>query len=96
MSKSDATQQVEVERVLHAAVTSAMSDFAALLLAYGKEGPITEDIIAHVQQQVLTTLKNASATGMPLELQAVTFSRAVEEVDLLIASAIRRGWISQP
>jgi hypothetical protein len=38
MSKPDATYSAEVERVVHAAVASAMTDFAALLLAYGRKG----------------------------------------------------------
>ncbi|MBS0639848.1 MAG: hypothetical protein JSS43_08255 [Proteobacteria bacterium] len=88
-------QQLEIQSVIHAAVASAMSDFAALLIAYSMEGPITEDILVHVQAQVITTLKNASVTGMPLELQAVTISHAVEEVSSLMSSAIRRGASAQ-
>jgi acyl-coenzyme A thioesterase PaaI-like protein len=34
MSKPDATYSAEVERFVHAAVASAMADFAALLLAW--------------------------------------------------------------
>jgi len=68
--------------------------FAALLLAYGREGPISEVIIAHVRRQVLMVLKNASASSLTLELQAIAFNRAVEEVTLLINSAVHRGWTS--
>jgi predicted ThiF/HesA family dinucleotide-utilizing enzyme len=92
MQQPKATEQIEVDAVVHAAVSSAMSDVAALLLAYGREGPITDDIIAHTRAQVLTTLKNSSATGLSLELQAVAFTRAVGEVTYLIDSAIARSW----
>jgi hypothetical protein len=92
MQRPKTTRQIEVDAVVHAAVSSAMSDFAALLLAYCREGPITDDIIAHVQAQVFTTLKNSSASGLSLELQAVAFTRAVGEVTCLIDSAIARSW----
>jgi hypothetical protein len=77
---------------MHAAVASAMADVAALLLAYGKEDPISEEIVTHAQEQVVMVLKNTSASSLPLEQQAIALNRAVEEVTVLTNSAVRRGW----
>jgi hypothetical protein len=87
--KADA--QTDIEEVVHAAVAAAMSDVAALLIAYGREGVITDDIIAHVESEVVTTLKNSSASNLPLEQQAIALTRAIDEVTWLIAHAVARS-----
>ncbi len=82
----------QADNVVNAAVKWALSDFIALLLAYGRNGPVSDDIIVHIREQVTVTLKNASVTGMPLELQAAALSRALDDLAGFIDSAIDRGW----
>jgi putative flippase GtrA len=81
----------EVDAVVHVAVSAALSDFAALLMAYGWNQTFTDDIIQHAQNEVVRTLKNSSASNLSLELQAIALFRAVQEVELLMRDAIQRS-----